>query len=97
MTKSNLTQLPGVPDSGEVRPGMASWEGSGPYGRTCSQCVYKGYQRLSERATLDKRTGVMRQRAYVHGGCAMFRMMTGRNGPNVGSHWKACRYFEERK
>jgi len=76
---SNMTKLKGVPDSGDVRPGMAYYAGSGPAGKTCGLCRHRGYFDDSH----DKRYG-----------CAMFKKLTGRNGPPVRTFYSACKYYE---
>jgi hypothetical protein len=32
---SFMTRIPGVSDRDDIKPGMASFEGSGPIGKTC--------------------------------------------------------------
>jgi len=34
----------------KTRPGMAHWSASGPFGRTCGDCGYLGYQQQIQNA-----------------------------------------------
>ena len=45
---SDLTRIPGVPDSGDIVAGMAHYPGSGPVGSGCYTCKYLG--RANKRA-----------------------------------------------
>jgi hypothetical protein len=76
----NLTKLPGVRDSGDVRPGMAYYTGSGPPGATCGDCRFRGYWANSDRKSR---------------GCEKFYLLSGRHGPAVKMAWMACKYFEK--
>ena len=78
---SYMTKLPGVPDSDAIKPGMASWEGNGPKGKTCGTCKHRGYYH-------DDNYRV---------GCGMFFKLSGAHGPRVLMRWKACKYFEEKQ
>lgn len=95
---SPYTDLPGVPDSKrDVRPGMAHYLASGPAGRTCGSCRWRGYQRLAKKVRFDKKTNSEYQRAVHHGGCQMYLKLSGDHGPPVRPDWAACKYFEEAK
>jgi hypothetical protein len=74
----------------KARPGMAHWAGSGPFGRTCGDCGYLGYQQQIQNAI-----GVVVATKQRHG-CAKFLALTGRHGANVPRNTEACRYFEPR-
>lgn len=37
---SYMTRLKGVPDTDDVKPGMAYFAGTGPIGKTCGKCEY---------------------------------------------------------
>jgi hypothetical protein len=88
-----MTKLPGVPDSDDVKPGMAHFEGSGPDGATCEKCVHRGYFRESK-SKFNARTGLIEQNPVRTLGCKMFLKLTHENGPAVGKDWKACKFFE---
>jgi hypothetical protein len=75
-----MTKIANVPDKGDLNPGMAHYEGSGPRGKTCGHCLHRGYYSHDH----DKRMG-----------CGKFYQLTGHNGPAVKTHWRACKYFEE--
>jgi hypothetical protein len=36
----NLTRIEGCPDRNSVRPGMAHFAGTGPFGETCGSCAH---------------------------------------------------------
>jgi hypothetical protein len=91
---SNLTKLPGVPDSGDAVPGMAHFAGSGPYGETCGGCVHRGYYRQAKTGKWNPQTNTHDYSTYRHPGCAMFKKLTGRAGPAVSADNQACKYFE---
>jgi hypothetical protein len=74
-----MTKVPGAPDSGDVRPGMAFYAGSGPPGTCCGTCKHRGYYDRD----YEKRTG-----------CALFFKWTGKSGPPVGLRWASCKYYE---
>ena len=76
---SYMTKLPGIPDKDEIRPGMASWYGGGPKGKTCGTCVHRGYWKDNGKKTM---------------GCAEFHRMSGRHGPAVNSYWSACKHYQ---
>jgi len=61
----------------KTRPGMAHWAASGPFGRTCGDCGYLGYQQQIQNAI-----GVVVATKQRHG-CAKFLALTGRHGANV--------------
>lgn len=88
---SYMTRLPGAPDSSEAVPGMAYFAGSGPLGKTCGDCTFKGYWHMPESNT-DKPT-----RSYKWGGCGMYKKLTGQHGPAIDSHNCACKYFVDRR
>jgi hypothetical protein len=92
----HLTQLPGVPSADDARPGMAFYAGTGPAGKTCGDCTWRGYERLSEKKKVNRRTGREEQRAFRSGGCEQYRRLSGgQHGPAVRLYWAACRYFSE--
>src|SRR5262245_9322665 len=95
-TPSGLTRIPGVPDSGEVTRGMAYFPGTGPYGQTCGDCDHRGYYRETERGDWKPRLQTYVTRAYHHLGCAMFKTLTGKHGPAIGTENAACKYFQQK-
>lgn len=74
----------GVPDKSDARPGLAHFAGSGPAGKACADCVSRGYYRQSQSS----------DNTYRYQGCAKFKSMTGRSGPEVRPDNRACKYFE---
>ena len=82
---SYMTQLPGVPDGASAVPGMAYFAGTGPAGKTCADCTFKGYRRSNGDA--------LKPRFYAWGGCGMYKKMTGLHGPAISGVNRACKYF----
>lgn len=79
-----LTKIEGVPDKlNDTRPGMAYFVGTGPQGRTCGDCKFRGYKRESRKGTF-----------YHTGSCRKFLEQSKRHGPEVNRHNPSCKYFE---
>jgi hypothetical protein len=76
---SYMTRLPGVFDKNNALPGMAYFSGSGPQGKTCGGCAFRGYQRDGK----------------YHGGCRRYRQLAGHDGPAVKKTYPACREFQQ--
>lgn len=91
---SFMTKLDGVPDTDQVKPGMAYFEGTGPAGQTCGKCKHRGYSRISSNGTWSKYTQQIEHRTYRVTSCAKFKALAGEHGPSVDRDWKACKYFE---
>ena len=93
---NHLTKIPGVPDSSEVRDGMAYFASTGPFDTTCGDCRHRGYwRRLQDR--WNERSQQYETRTRFSNGCAMFHRMTGRHGPVVDAMWPSCKYFERKE
>jgi len=95
-TPSGLTRHPGMPDSGEVIPGMAHFAGTGPAGKHCGDCGHRGYERQTAVPKWDEVA-----RCYVYGwyryqGCAKFKGLTGKAGPVISANNASCKYFEDK-
>lgn len=89
----HLTHVPGVPARGDIVRGMAHFPGSGPAGKTCGDCQHRGYQRETKTEKWDPLLQRWVSKWYHHGGCAMFKRLTGKHGPPIKSDNKACKYF----
>lgn len=89
---SFMTRIPGVSDRDDIKPGMASFEGSGPIGKTCASCACRGYWRASK-SKFNPRTGLIEERGYQSSSCRMFLTLTHRHGPAVDKKWRACKYY----
>ena len=61
---SYMTKLEGVWDRDSVKPGMAYFAGSGPFGETCGNCKYFDTARSTHKKCKAP--------------CAMFKKLTGR-------------------
>ena len=90
---SYMTRLPGVPDTDDVKPGMASYANTGPAGTTCETCAHRGYYRQGK-SKFNPRTGLIEERHVPHSGCKMFLKLTHRHGPTVEKNWHSCKYYE---
>lgn len=88
MASEHLTQASGDYGPKDVRPGMASFVGSGPPGKTCGDCAHRGYHRVVV-AQNNQSTRTVKTNS-----CAEFRRLTGKHGPVVKDDWPACKYFE---
>lgn len=91
---SHLTKLPGVPDRDSVKPGMAHYAGSGPYGKTCGSCKWRGYFRKGK-DKVNPRTHMIESKRVKTMGCREFLRLTHRHGPAVFSEWPACKFYSE--
>jgi hypothetical protein len=91
---SIMTRLPGVPDRDDVKPGMAHFAGSGPYGATCGTCLHRGYWRAGKEK-FNKRTGLIEERRIRSQGCKIYMKLAMQYGPPVDKRWAACKYYEE--
>lgn len=92
---SHLTRLPGIPDSAEIKPGMAHFAGSGPAGKTCGQCVHRGYWKKGK-DKIDKATHLIKETQVKTTACKEFLRLSLKHGPAVNVGWAACKFFKER-
>ncbi|WLA79626.1 hypothetical protein [Bradyrhizobium elkanii] len=90
-----MTRLPGVPDRDDIRPGMAHFPGTGPFGKTCGTCVHRGYWRKGK-DKIDPKTHAIISHQVRTGGCKMFLILTHAHGPAISKNWEACRHYVER-
>jgi len=79
-----------------TEPGMAYFAGTGPFGKTCKDCKFKGYSRAG-RENYDSTINDWVSRIYRTGGCAKFLALTGEHGPPIKGALRACKYFEPKK
>lgn len=89
------TSIEGVPDSSSVRPGMASYLGTGPLGSTCGTCKWMGYFKPGK-DKMNKRTNQFVSTRVKTLGCKQFLILTHRHGPAVKAEWAACKYWERK-
>lgn len=89
-----LTKIEGCPDNSQIRPGMAAFYGTGPFGKTCGDCSHRGYSRPGRSERWDEKLEAFIRKARRHLGCEKFFRMTGKHGPVVEPEWSACKYFE---
>jgi hypothetical protein len=93
---TRLTRIVGVPDSSTVVRGMAHFAGTGPDGKTCGDCYFRGYYRQRLQPVWD--AGLQREvvKTYRHSGCEKFKRLTGHHGPTVNTENRSCKYFEHK-
>jgi hypothetical protein len=68
--------------------GMAHFANTGPFGRTCGECVFWSYCQQIRNNAGDLVRTVHRR------GCKKFFELTGKHGDIVPANAAACRYFE---
>lgn len=93
---SYMTKIEGIPDTDDVKPGMAFFAGTGPYGKTCGTCKHRGVVRQSQKATYSERLKEFVHRSYRTTQCAMFKKLSGNHGGSGDKNWSACKYFEDK-
>lgn len=91
---SVFTQIEGVPDSSQAKAGMAFFEGTGPFGKTCGTCKFRGYTRQSSRSVWNEEKQQEVFRFYRVSSCAKYKSMTGHHGTPVDKDYGACKYYE---
>lgn len=91
---SCMTKLPGVPDSDQALPGMAFFSGTGPIGKTCADCKFRGLVRESRKETFNERTQQFVRKSYRTTQCQMFKRLAGEHGAAVKKDYPSCKYFE---
>jgi hypothetical protein len=75
-------------------PGMASWAGSGPPGRVCGDCQFKGYWHDGSGVPLPYEPGLP-PGSRRSKGCTKYYSLMGQPGPEIDADMPACRYFQE--
>jgi hypothetical protein len=91
-----FTRIPGVPDSASVVRGMAHFAGTGPDGKTCGDCKFRGYYRQRQQPAWDACLQREVVKTYRHSGCEKFKRLAGHHGPAVDADNKSCKYFEQK-
>lgn len=78
----------------ETAPGMAYFAGTGPAGKTCGDCCFKGYT-YNGRERINPRTGNHYTPQHRSNGCAKAYELRGKDKttPDIGDKLKACKYF----
>jgi hypothetical protein len=95
MKMSFMTKMPGVPDTDDVKDGMAYFAATGPFGATCGTCTHRSYWR-DGKTKFNARTNQIEEKRVLHGGCRMFLKLSGKHGPRVEKKWCACKYYSEK-
>jgi hypothetical protein len=94
---SVMTKLPGVADTDDAKPGMAFFAGTGPFGKTCGDCKYRGLSRQSQKVIWSERLQEYVHKTYRTTQCAVFKRLNGgRTGTAVKADYAACKYFEQK-
>jgi len=78
-----MTSLPGVRSRADAVAGMAFFAGTGPVGKTCGDCAFRGYWRKAASGN-----------NYCVQKCEKARKMAGRHMADVSARNSACKYFE---
>lgn len=94
---SFMTKIEGVADTDDALPGMAFFAGTGPYGKTCGDCKFRGLIRESQKATYNENLQQFVHKSYRTTQCAMFKKLAGNHGTPVKADYPACKYFEARE
>jgi hypothetical protein len=76
---------------------MAYFANTGPFGRTCGECIHHGYKRVSSKEKWNEYAQAWIAKTYKVTACAMFKRLSGNHGPPVGADNPACKYFEAKK
>jgi hypothetical protein len=63
---------------------MAHWAGTGPTGKHCKDCWFRGYHRR------------VKKKSAWSAACEKFYKLTNRHGPAIRGGLHACKYFFER-
>jgi hypothetical protein len=84
---NHLTDTPGSHNI--TARGMAHFAGTGPAGKHCRDCWFKGYN-----CHVKNRHGISKSSRSE--GCEKFYRLTGEHGPAVRGDLHACRHFLER-
>jgi hypothetical protein len=87
-----MTQIDGVPDRSLVKPGMAHFAGTGPIGKTCGDCAFRGYYREGK-FKFDKTSGQLESDPKKFGGCREYLRLAGSHGSPIKIEYAACKYF----
>lgn len=92
MPTTHLTSDPGDANVHDVRPGMAYFANTGPFGTTCGECRHRGCITSYDR--WNKEYEVWEVRTRRTGGCAMYKQIMRKGGLPVDPAWPSCKYFE---
>lgn len=91
-----MTKIAGVPSTDDAIPGMAYFAGTGPDGKTCGQCKFRGLVRQSQKATYNEERQEFVHKSYRTTQCQMFKRLAGDYGAAVKKDNPACKYFESK-
>jgi hypothetical protein len=69
---------------------MAHGADTGLFGKTCAECISKGYAYVER-----DHAGVIDRQSNSRG-CRKFRQLTGVHGPAFSGQMRACKYFQAR-
>jgi hypothetical protein len=94
---SYMTKIDGVADTDDALPGMAFFAGTGPYGKTCGDCKFRGLTRQSQKATYNESRQEFVHKSYRTTQCVMFKKLAGIHGTPVKADYPACKYFETKE
>ncbi len=93
---SFMTKIAGVPDSDDVKPGMAFFAGTGPHGKHCGDCKFRGLTRQSRKAVYSEQAQEFIHKSYRTTQGAKYKSLSGVHGATVKKDYDACKYFESK-
>lgn len=86
----NLTEV--SREQAMTAPGMAYFAGSGPPGKTCGDCKFRGYRKEGTSRFSPSKNQYYTPMVKMYG-CAKYKNMTGRHGDRIDEKLHACKYF----
>lgn len=92
-----MVKIPGVLDKNDAKPGMAHFAGTGPQGKTCGDCLHRGYYRQSRKGKWNETRQQEEFKSYRVSKCAVYKSLTGHHGGDIDKYWASCKYFEPKK
>lgn len=77
---------------------MAFFSNTGPAGKTCGDCKFRGYSRENGAGKWNAELQQIVHRSYRVQKCVIFKRMSGgRHGANVDADNPSCKYFEAKE
>jgi len=92
-----MTKLDGVPSTDDAIPGMAFFAGTGPFGKTCGDCKFRGLYRQSQNESWNEKIQNFVRKTYRTAQCQMFKKLAGEYGAAVKADYPACKYYEAKE
>jgi hypothetical protein len=77
-------------------PGMAFFAGTGPNGKCCEDCRFRGYRRDAKTGKWSEDLQSFTYNSYRVQGCEQYRRLTNQHGPEIPKQARSCKYFEDK-